>query len=122
MMAARRKVLHPDFLGAHRYTTARGGIVRPAGGVLRTAVACLRQSKGEATLLNMMLKQEKLNRYKARRRRNPKPEPRPHLLQLKRMKLNGAFGTSLMRIPPQNRSRRCVPTKLTTPPAYAGMA
>ena len=50
MKAARRKVLHPDFLGAHRYTTARGGIVRPAGGVLRTAVACLRQSKGEATL------------------------------------------------------------------------
>lgn len=50
MKAARRKVLHPDFLGAHRYTTASGGIVRPAGGVLRTAVACLRQSKGEATL------------------------------------------------------------------------
>ena len=50
MKAARHKVLHPDFLGAHRYTTARGGIVRPAGGVLRTAVVCLRQSKGEATL------------------------------------------------------------------------
>ena len=50
MKAAKRKVLHPDFLGAHRYTTASGGIVRPAGGVLRTAVACLRQSKGEATL------------------------------------------------------------------------
>ena len=44
------KILHRDFLGAHRYTTASGGIVRPAGGVLRTAVACLRQSKGEATL------------------------------------------------------------------------
>lgn len=44
------QVFHPDFLGAHRYTTASGGIVRPAGGVLRTAVACLRQSKGEATL------------------------------------------------------------------------
>jgi len=50
MKVARRKVLHPDFLGAHRYTTASGGIVRPAGGVLRTAVACLQQSKGEATL------------------------------------------------------------------------
>lgn len=50
MKAARHKVLHPDFLGAHRYTTASGGIVRPAGGVLRPAVACLRQSKGEATL------------------------------------------------------------------------
>lgn len=50
MKAARRKVLHPDFLGAHRYTTASDGIVRPAGGVLRTAVACLQQSKGEATL------------------------------------------------------------------------
>ena len=50
MKAAKSKVLHPDFLGAHRYTTASGGIVRPAGGVLRTAVACLRQSKGEATL------------------------------------------------------------------------
>ena len=50
MKAEKHKVLHPDFLGAHRYTTASGGIVRPAGGVLRTAVACLRQSKGEATL------------------------------------------------------------------------
>ena len=51
MKAAKRKVLHPDFLGAHRYTTARGGIsVRPAGGVLRTAVACLRQSKGDSPL------------------------------------------------------------------------
>ena len=84
MKAARRKVLHPDFLGAHRYTTARGGIGRsalrsgrcwtratgtqqPAGGglrcrsgpcratvhwtvcTLRTAVACLRQSKWGAT-------------------------------------------------------------------------
>ena len=44
------QVFHPDFLGAHRYTTASGGIVRSAGDVLRTAVACLRQSKGEATL------------------------------------------------------------------------
>ena len=35
MKVARRKVLHPDFLGAHRYTTASGGIVRPAGGILR---------------------------------------------------------------------------------------
>ena len=35
MKVARHKVLHPDFLGAHRYTTASGGIVRPAGGILR---------------------------------------------------------------------------------------
>ena len=50
MRAGMSKVLHREILGAHRYTTASGGIVRPAGGVLRTAVACLRQSKGEATL------------------------------------------------------------------------
>lgn len=31
-------VFHPDFLGAHRYTT-RGGTVRSAEGVLRTARA-----------------------------------------------------------------------------------
>ena len=33
-----RKVFHRDFLGAHRYTT-RGGTVRSAEGVLRTARA-----------------------------------------------------------------------------------
>ena len=44
------QVFHPDFLGAHRYTTARGGIVRPAGGVLRTAVVCRWQPRGDATL------------------------------------------------------------------------
>lgn len=43
------KVFHRDFLGAHRYTT-RGGTARPAGGVLRTAVVCHGQPKGEATL------------------------------------------------------------------------
>ena len=61
------KILHRDFLGAHRYTTASGGIVRPAGGglrcrfgrcrtdihrmscTLRTALSAT-QSKGEATL------------------------------------------------------------------------
>jgi len=42
-------VFHPDFLGAHRYTTASGGIVRPAGGILRTALSAL-QTKGEVTL------------------------------------------------------------------------
>ena len=45
----RSKVFHRDFLGAHRYTT-RGGTVRPAGGVLRTAFVCHGQPKGEATL------------------------------------------------------------------------
>ena len=68
MKAAWRKVFHPDFLGAHRYTTASGGIVRPAGGgircrsgpcradisrisyTLRTAVGCLRQPKGDSPL------------------------------------------------------------------------
>ena len=44
------KILHRDFLGAHRYTTASGGIVRPAGGVLQTAVVCHGQPRGEATL------------------------------------------------------------------------
>ena len=44
-----KQVFHRDFLGAHRYTT-RGGTARPAGGVLRTAIVCLRQPKGEATL------------------------------------------------------------------------
>ena len=39
----------PNFLGAHRYTT-RGGTARPAGGVLRTAVVCRGQPKGDATL------------------------------------------------------------------------
>ena len=43
------KILHRDFLGAHRYTTASGGIVRPAGGVLRTALSAS-QPRGEATL------------------------------------------------------------------------
>ena len=43
------QVFHPDFLGAHRYTT-RGGTARPAGGVLRTAVVCHGQPRGEATL------------------------------------------------------------------------
>ena len=42
-------ILHRDFLGAHRYTT-RGGIVRPAGGVLPTAVVCLRQPIGDVAL------------------------------------------------------------------------
>jgi hypothetical protein len=43
------QVFHRDFLGAHRYTT-RGGTARPAGGVLRTAVVCHGQPRGEATL------------------------------------------------------------------------
>ncbi len=43
------KVFHRDFLGAHRYTT-RGGAARPAGGVLRTALVCRWQSRGDATL------------------------------------------------------------------------
>ena len=43
------QVFHPDFLGAHRYTTG-GGIVRPAGGILRTAVVCRGQPRGDATL------------------------------------------------------------------------
>ena len=43
------KVFHRDFLGAHRYTT-RGGTARPAGGVLRTVVACRWQPRGDATL------------------------------------------------------------------------
>jgi len=47
--AKMRKVFHRDFLGAHRYTT-RGGTARPAGGVLRTAVVCHGQPRGEATL------------------------------------------------------------------------
>lgn len=38
------KVFHRDFLGAHRYTTG-GGIVRPAGGVLRTTLPAS-QSRG----------------------------------------------------------------------------
>jgi len=42
------KILHRDFLGAHRYTTG-GGIVRPAGGVLRTAVVCRGQPRGDTT-------------------------------------------------------------------------
>jgi len=42
------EVFHRDFLGAHRYTTG-GGIVRPAGGVLRTAVVCLGQPRGDTT-------------------------------------------------------------------------
>lgn len=49
MRAKVHKIFHRDFLGAHN-TTASGDIVRPAGGVLQTAIACLRQSKGEATL------------------------------------------------------------------------
>ena len=43
------KVFHRDFLGAHRYTT-KGGTARSAEGVLRTAVVCLRQPSGDATL------------------------------------------------------------------------
>jgi hypothetical protein len=39
------KFSHRDLLGAHRYTTI-GGTVRPAGGVLRTALPAS-QSKGE---------------------------------------------------------------------------
>ena len=49
MSAKVHKIFHRDFLGAHRYTTASGGIVRPAGGVLRTALSAA-QPKGEATL------------------------------------------------------------------------
>ena len=49
LRAKMRKVFHRDFLGAHRYTT-RGGTARPAGGVLRTAVVCHGQPRGEATL------------------------------------------------------------------------
>ena len=47
--AIRSKVFHRDFLGAHRYTT-KGGTARPAGGVLRTAVVCHGQPRGDATL------------------------------------------------------------------------
>ncbi len=49
MKVERRKVVHRDFLGAHRYTP-RGGTVRPAGGVLQTAVVCLRQPIGDVAL------------------------------------------------------------------------
>ena len=42
------QVFHRDFLGAHRYTT-RGGTARPAGGVLRTAVVCRGQPRGDTT-------------------------------------------------------------------------
>lgn len=40
------KVFHRDFLGAHRYTT-RGCTERPAGGVLRIAVVCRGQPRGD---------------------------------------------------------------------------
>ena len=46
--AEKPKVFHRDFLGAHRYTT-RGGTARPAGGVLRTAVVCRGQPRGDTT-------------------------------------------------------------------------
>ena len=46
--AEKPKVFHRDFLGAHRYTTG-GGTVRPAGGVLRTAVVCRGQPRGDTT-------------------------------------------------------------------------
>ena len=36
--ATATEVFHPDFLGAHRYTTASGGIVRPAGSFLNVHV------------------------------------------------------------------------------------
>jgi len=49
MRAKVHKIFHRDFLGAHRYTTASGGIVRPAGGVLRTALSAT-QPRGDATL------------------------------------------------------------------------
>ena len=49
MSAKQAKVFHRDFLGAHRYTTG-GGTVRPAGSVLRTAVVCRGQPRGDATL------------------------------------------------------------------------
>ena len=49
LRAIPKQVFHRDFLGEHRYTT-RGGIARPAGDVLRTAVVCLRQPRGDATL------------------------------------------------------------------------
>ncbi len=42
------QVFHRDFLGEHRYTTG-GGIVRPAGGVLVTAVVCRWQPSGDTT-------------------------------------------------------------------------
>ena len=42
------QVFHRDFLGAHRYTTG-GGTARPAGGVLRTAVVCRGQPRGDTT-------------------------------------------------------------------------
>ena len=42
-------VFHRDFLGAHRYTTG-GGTVRPAGGVLRTAIVCRGQPRGGTAL------------------------------------------------------------------------
>ena len=48
MKAKVHKIFHRDFLGAHRYTTACGGIVRSAEGVLRTALPAP-QPKGEAT-------------------------------------------------------------------------
>ena len=43
------KVFHRDFLGAHRYTTG-GGTARSAEGVLRTAVVCRGQPRGDAAL------------------------------------------------------------------------
>ena len=46
--AEKPKVFHRDFLGAHRYTTG-GGTARPAGGVLRTAVVCRGQPRGDTT-------------------------------------------------------------------------
>ena len=46
--ATERSVFHRDFLGAHRYTTG-GGTARPAGGVLRTAVVCRGQPRGDTT-------------------------------------------------------------------------
>ena len=49
MRTKKPKVFHRDFLGAHRYTTI-GGTARPAGGVLRTAVVCRGQPRGDATL------------------------------------------------------------------------
>ena len=49
MRVESRKVIHRVFLGAHRYTPI-GGTVRPAGGVLQTAVVCLQQPTGEVAL------------------------------------------------------------------------
>ena len=48
MKAARRKVLHPDFLGAHRYTTARGDKLNGASMLLSDrAMEMVRETVGD---------------------------------------------------------------------------